>query len=185
MFLDLYLFQEINKFANKWLLLDILGIFFAKYSGYILVVLLFSFFLLKNKNNYRVMFVQAICSAILSRLFIVEIIRFIYFRNRPFVDWPVNLVLKHEASASFPSGHASLYFAIAFTIFFFNKKIGCVFLITSFLIGLARIFVGVHYPLDILAGIAIGLFSAWIGNKYLRKYIYTLNKKIFALGKEN
>jgi len=50
MFLDLYLFQEINQFANKWLLLDILGIFFAEYSGYILVILLFYFFL-KNKNK--------------------------------------------------------------------------------------------------------------------------------------
>ena len=178
MFLDLYLFQEINQFANKWLLLDILGIFFAEYSGYVLVILLFYF--LFFKDNYKVMFVEAISSAILARLVIVNAIRLIYLKNRPFVDWPVNLLLKHKASAGFPSGHAAFFFAIAFIVFFFNKRVGFLFLAISFLMGIARVFTGIHYPLDILAGIAIGLFSAWVVNKYLRKYIKALDKKFFA-----
>ena len=181
MFLDLYLFQQINQFANKWLLLDILGIFFAEYSGYILIILLFCFFFLKNKNNYKIILAEAFFSAILARLVIVNIIRLIYFRNRPFIDWPVNLVLENKTSSGFPSGHAAFFFAIAFIVFFFNKKLGYVFLATSFLMGIARVFVGVHYPLDILAGMAVGLFSAWFVNKYLKTYIQKLNKKFFTL----
>ena len=90
---------------------------------------------------------------------ITELIRFIWHRPRPFVAHQVNQLIEHSASGSFPSGHIAFLFALAMTVYFFNIKIGWIFLCLSFLVGLARVFVGIHYPLDILGGIIVGITS--------------------------
>jgi undecaprenyl-diphosphatase len=47
-------------------------------------------------------------------------------------------------------------------VYFYNKKISIWFFVAAFLIGLARVFTGVHYPLDILGGAVIGIFVGWL-----------------------
>lgn len=169
--MDYYLFQQINQFAGKWACIDNIGIFLAEYSGYFLMLILLSFLFLGEKKKYRVMVVEAFFAMILSRLIITNIIRAIYSRPRPFITHQVNILLKHEASASFPSGHAAFFFAISAIVYFYNKKAGIFFFIISLLMGLSRVFVGIHYPWDIFAGIVVGVFSAWIIDKYLKKVI--------------
>jgi len=110
--------------------------------------------------------VLSLGAALFSRLIIVEIIRWFYFRPRPFIALQVHQLLEHSASSSFPSGHAAFFFALSAVIYFYNKKAGLLFFAASFLIGLARIFVGIHYPLDILAGALIGIFFGWLANKF-------------------
>ena len=169
---DFYIFQQINQLVGKWAYLDNLGIFFAEYSGYILLILLLSFLFNRSKSKkYKIMVIEALSSAILARLVITSIIRFIYFRPRPFTNYQVNLLLNHRMEGSFPSGHAAFFFALSFVVYFFEKKAGILFLIVSLLMGIARVFVGIHYPSDILGGVFIGFISAWLVNKYLRNYI--------------
>ena len=169
---DFYFFRQINQFAGRWAFLDNFGIFFAEYSGYVLLILLFTFlFHRKKKKEYKIMIAEALFSAILARFVITNIIRFIYFRPRPFVNYQVNLLLNHKMEGSFPSGHAAFFFALSFVVYFFEKKAGILFLTISLLMGLARIFVGIHYPSDILGGIFVGMISALLLNKYLRNHI--------------
>jgi undecaprenyl-diphosphatase len=168
--MDFYLFQLINQFAFKWEALDVIGLFFAEYSGYVLIAVLFGSLFFGDKRKNLIIAVEAIFSAVLSR-FVVTIIRLIYYRPRPFVAHQVNLLSSQEAGASFPSGHAAFFFALSFIVYFYNKKAGTVFLIVSFLMGIARIFIGVHYPSDILGGIFVGFISAWLVYKYLGKFI--------------
>ena len=175
--IDYYLFQQINQFAGKWDSLDNIGIFFAEYSGYFLVLLLFNFLLLKSKKKYSIMIFQAFLSGILARLVIANIIRVLYYRSRPFIAHQVNLLLGHGAEGSFPSGHAAFFFAISTIVYFFNKKAGIFFFLISFLMGISRVFVGIHYPRDILAGIFIGVISAWLINKYGKKVINKFLRK--------
>ncbi len=182
--IDYYLFQQINQFAGRWTCLDNLSIFFAEYSGYFLILLLFIFLLLKSKKKYSVMILETILAGILSRIVISNIIRAIYYRPRPFIAHQVNLLLEHGAEGSFPSGHAAFFFAISTIVYFFNKKAGIFFLVISFLMGIARVFVGIHYPRDILAGIFIGVISAWLINKYLKEVITKLWQKKFNEIKE-
>jgi len=99
---------------------------------------------------------------------IVELIRWIWQRPRPFVQNNVNLLLTHNASA-FPSGHAAFFFAVSTIVYFYNKKAGILFFIASFLICLARVFSGIHWPLDILAGAIVGVLSGWVVHKILKK----------------
>ena len=160
--MDLYLFHLINRLALKWFWLDIFGKFCAQYLGYVLILLLFVF-LIVNFKKYWKMVVSAIASAILARLVFVEIIRWLLPRQRPFIaNNNVNLLLNHSASPSFPSGHAAFFFAVSAIVYFYNKKAGILFLIGAFLICLARVFVGVHWPSDVTAGAFVGAFSAWL-----------------------
>lgn len=167
--MDYLLFTYINNFARKCLYVDAWGVFFADYLVYFLLVgAALIYFLVKKKEKLRYLFVIG-SSVILSRLVITELIRLIWHRSRPFVDYQVNQVIEHSASGSFPSGHIAFLFALAMAVYFFNKKWGLVFFILSLVVGLARIFVGIHYPLDILGGIVIGIVSAVVARALIRK----------------
>ncbi len=166
MSLELYLLNQINKLTGKSICLDALAIFFAKYFGYILIFFLF-LFLIKSFKRYWPIVTQAFFAAILARFVIVDFIRWLWFRPRPFLENQINLLLDPIEAAAFPSFHAAFYFAIATIVYFYNKKVGLFFFLASLLISLARVFSGVHWPSDILAGVIVGVFSAWIIGKKL------------------
>lgn len=173
--IDLYFFSFINGLAGRWPWLDWAGIFLAKYFEYVLLFCLV-LFLAKDFKKYWRMVAEAFIAAIFVRFVLAEIIRRIWFRPRPFVDNHVNLLIPHNANeASFPSGHASFYFALSTIIYTYNKKAGILFYIASFLISFARIFVGIHWPSDILAGAVIGTAMGLILNKLFKK-INNFNK---------
>lgn len=167
--LDLYLFSIINGFAGRWLWLDATGIFFAKYFEYFLLAFLLVL-LAKNFRKYWRMTAEAFVAAVFVRFVLVEIIRRIFFRPRPFVYNQINLLVSHSANEpSFPSGHASFYFALSTIIYGYNKKIGILFYVSSFLIAANRVFVGIHWPTDIIAGTILGIVIGLILNKLLKK----------------
>ena len=160
--MDYFLFQQINNLAEQWEYLDVISIFFAKYSGYVLILALL-LFSARNYKKYWPIVAMAFSAAIVSRFVIAEIIRFFWPRLRPFVENQANLIISQSsAEPSFPSGHASFYFTISAVVYFYNKKLGIIFFAVSVFMGLARIFVGVHWPSDILAGALIGVFSGWL-----------------------
>lgn len=192
--MDVFIFNLINQFALTWFWLDVLAIFLAEYFGYVLLFSLLLFLAVRFREYFypvkfvrpgeiasstislgkqpfnRVkMIIEAIISAILARFVIVEFIRWIWQRPRPFVENNVNLLLTHNASA-FPSGHAAFFFAISTVLYLYNKKAGIFFFIASFLICLARVFAGIHWPLDILAGAVVGVFSGYLVHKISKKF---------------
>jgi len=187
--IDLFAFNKINSFAGKFFWLDTLGIFFAKYFEYFLIFFLL-LFLVKNykpvalllvitsqlNKKYWPMVIQAFTAAILSRFVIVEIIRYFLPRSRPFVDNLVNLLINYPKEPSFPSGHAAFYFAISTVVYFYNKKAGLLFFLASLLIVISRVFIGIHWPSDILVGALIGIFSGLLIILAFRKFSSTAEK---------
>lgn len=167
--LDLYIFHLINGFAGKWHWLDLVGIFFAKYFEYFLLFCLL-LFLIKDFKKYWRMVSEALVAAVFVRFMLAEIIRRLYFRPRPFVFNHVDLLIPYNSGEpSFPSGHASFYFALSTIIYGYNKKFGILFYIASFLIVVTRVFVGIHWPSDILAGAVLGIIMGLILNKLFKK----------------
>jgi undecaprenyl-diphosphatase len=76
---------------------------------------------------------------------------------RPFQVHRVHQLVVHGPGVSLPSDHATAAFTLAFGVFaFLSRRWGIVLAAGALLIGFARVWVGVHYPGDILAGAIIG-----------------------------
>jgi len=104
----------------------------------------------------------AVAAAILA-LGVASLAGHAYAGERPFVSDPgTRLLVQHSADNSFPSDHATVSFAVAGTIIWWRRLAGGLVMFAAALIGLARVFVGVHWPSDILGGAIIGLAAGSI-----------------------
>jgi undecaprenyl-diphosphatase len=83
-----------------------------------------------------------------------------FFRPRPFTSQAVHLLFYHNTDSAFPSNAATLAFAMAVGIFLYWRKLGILMLVLAAYISLARVFVGIHYPLDVVGGLLLGGGSA-------------------------
>jgi undecaprenyl-diphosphatase len=82
-------------------------------------------------------------------------------RPRPFVRYPEPKVLvPRPHDGSFPSGHAATSFAAATILSFAFPKAAPVFFVLAAAVAYSRVYVGVHYPLDVIAGAALGVLVA-------------------------
>lgn len=96
--------------------------------------------------------------ATLAALAIGSLVGRIYWESRPFVaDARVIDLVPHAPDNSFPSHHAAVAFAIAGALSWSRRQIGAFALAAAATIALARVFVGVHWPIDVVAGATIGL----------------------------
>ncbi|OGE78240.1 MAG: hypothetical protein A2751_03735 [Candidatus Doudnabacteria bacterium RIFCSPHIGHO2_01_FULL_46_14] len=163
---DLQVFEYINGLALKYPLWDKVVIYANEYGLYVFAGIVAILFFVNRRA-----FWGAAISSILARGIITEIIRYAYKRPRPFVNDQLEnvrqLVVKSVINDSFPSGHAAFYFAIAFAVYFQNRKAGAVLIILAVILGTTRIYTGIHYPSDILGGALIGFASAWVAGKLL------------------
>jgi len=163
--LDEKIFNFIHQLVGKSRLLDLSAIFFADYLGFIIILIsLFLIFSSKKIKDsiFNVAFVSLI--VLLSRGIFTETLRFFLFRKRPFVELDFVPLINHSATeASFPSGHMTFYFALAFGLYYLGrKKWSYLFMAGLSIMGVARVFAGVHWPLDIVSGIAVAFVSAFI-----------------------
>lgn len=168
--LDVSVFQFLNGLAHRSGFLDLVGIFLAVYLPYL--VGLAAVILILLERNWRQRFYNFLfgsLSLLLSYGLVTPFIRFFYDRPRPSLALPdaVILITKNLSEPSFPSGHAVFFFALAAAFYFIDRRWFKYFLITAFLISLARIFVGVHYPLDVVVGALIG----WLGVLAVRRLL--------------
>jgi undecaprenyl-diphosphatase len=151
------LFLYINNFSHKNNMLDLLFIITSEYMPYLFIVFLCAiYFVFKLKNEALNSFFSVLLA--LSFSFIIGLF---FYSNRPFVDYENLNLVTHLADNSFPSDHSTFIFAIALSLFMQlkNKIIGFLIIFFAILGAVARIYVGVHYPLDIL-GAFIGAFIA-------------------------
>ena len=101
------------------------------------------------------------------------LIKHLVRRARPYtVIEELELIIAEQSTWSFPSGHAAASFACAFILTRFFPKHGHLAYIPAALIALSRVYVGVHYPTDVLAGAAFGTLVGWAVCAALRKIPY-------------
>lgn len=161
--IDIKIFYFFNNLTGKSAVFDAAIIFLSNYLEYFLlgIFLLFLFLEARSSAQKIKIFSTVFISVVIARLGIVNLIRFLYPRPRPFMVYQVNQLIE-EGINGFPSGHAALFFAMAMAIYFYNKKWGVWFFAAAVLIALARVTSGVHYPLDILAGAAVGILTSYL-----------------------
>ena len=107
---------------------------------------------------------------ILSLLCTNVVLKNLFSRARPWlvVEGLTALVAEHDPN-SFPSGHTSASFAAATALYrCVPKKWGVLALVAAALMGLSRLYVGVHFPSDVIAGILVGCFCGWAAVRLLK-----------------
>ncbi len=106
-------------------------------------------------------------------------LKYIIKRPRPYITYPDINALDTEGSPSFPSGHTSAAFGLATSLSLNYPK--WYVIVPSFawagLTGYSRMYLGVHYPTDVLAGAALGAGTAWLGWKVNKVWQKRMNKK--------
>ncbi|MCR4278374.1 MAG: phosphatase PAP2 family protein [bacterium] len=150
-----------------------IAVFCARYL--IAVFFVIASFLYYSRRRHEKHAVMEAIWAVLIALLITNSIGTIVDRLRPFqaswISGPlIPILIPQPLTTSFPSGHTAVSFALAFAIFWGNRKWGIVAFVTAGLIGLARILVGVHYPSDVAVGIVVG-FVGFLSIRYIHKWL--------------
>jgi len=93
-----------------------------------------------------------------------QLVLHLWTRPRPFITHPstVHVLLSHSTDPSFPSDHAAPAFAIGVVLFAVHRRLGVIVLLAAAVMSYARVYVGDHYPGDVLAGALIGLVVALV-----------------------
>ena len=109
----------------------------------------------------------------------IEVLNNFLFRDRPFVDHEVSLLFYEPTDSSFPANAAAMAFGVSTAVWVFNRRVGGALLAVSALYAFSRVYAGVHYPLDVMAGGLIGIVAAVVAHalvRLLRKYIEIILK---------
>ena len=134
--------------------------------------------------------------ALLINLLITNItLKPLIARVRPYEQFQdLVLLIEKQGDFSFPSGHTSSSFAAAWAIFMMDRikgkgngviwkdrgqatALGIAAVVLAAWIGWTRLYVGVHFPTDVLVGFAIGIFSAWAAKKIIEAVLSKWKEK--------
>lgn len=167
-----WLFSLINGMANGSVLLDGFMIIVSKAVPYLYILILLGLYLQGfRKGNFKLRG-ESFATGVLLVLCLIGsyILGSLFYENRPFVDHPdAILILNHAADASFPSDHAVGTMAIACGILFYCWRLGTWMVYGSVLVGFSRVFVGNHYPGDILGAFILVWVITAVYNKTIRR----------------
>jgi undecaprenyl-diphosphatase len=171
--LNLLLFKLINNFAGKNVIFDSLMIFCAKYIVYIVSFYIIDLWIVRR--NYRQEALFAGYAGLLG-LGINSVIDIFYFHPRPFMIPIGTLLIPYVPDNSFPSDHATIMFSISLMFLSFKdlRLSGVILFLLSFISGLARVYTGLHFPMDIAGSLFVALISVCI-LLVLKNYLIPIN----------
>ncbi len=173
------IFFSLYNLAHHSVVFDKIAVFITDPFIYIMLVVISIYFIfdvkdLNRKFNFSFILekVKSFVPLFITGLFawiVGDLIKILFKVNRPFVVFSQVEALVSESGFSFPSLHATLIAAFAFAVYFKNKKFGYICLFAAFLIGISRVVVGVHFPVDVLGGFTLGFAVAFIVKTLARK----------------
>lgn len=168
--LDQQLFLFINHLPHT-LVTDSIAKFFSLIgtAGFIWLVIGGLLFL-KEERKHHSFFVPIVAAGAGSYVLVELILKPLVGRLRPTLEMGAIIVGNQKPDFSFPSGHATIAFAMAGVLSAYEPKFRTWFYALAVCISLSRIVVGVHYPLDVIAG---AVFGWGIGQSvlYMRKFL--------------
>jgi len=118
------------------------------------------------RGKYRKAGFAILCALALEVLFCNIILKPLVARIRPCdVNTAVQLLISRPTDFSFPSGHTAASFAAVSALYFSRQRLWKPALVLAILISFSRMYLYVHYPTDILAGIMLGIIVGFLGCK--------------------
>ncbi|MBV8681018.1 MAG: phosphatase PAP2 family protein [Aquitalea sp.] len=149
-------FLHVNATPASSALLIKLAIFLAKYLILLIPVLLLLMWLW-GEDAQRERALKVVCSVALG-LLVNLLIGLAWDHPRPFAIGMGYRFIDHAADPSFPSDHATIFATTALAFWLAGKaRLGQLLLVLTVLVGLSRVYLGVHWPLDIIGGMLLSL----------------------------
>ncbi len=165
--MDQALFQLVNGLAGHVPLLDggmrlLVNDYFVPTTLFLLLVYLWfeGTTMADRELNQRA--VIRVIAAFLVVNALVKACNLLYFRPRPFSTQEVRLLFYRPSDSSLPSNPAAVGFTFAAVIWQRNRNLGAVMGLLASLFAMARVYCGVHYPLDVVSGALVGVFAAYL-----------------------
>ena len=155
------LFLAINASVHSSTEMQLLATFLAQWLITGVPLLLIGLWL-RGTRHHRAAAVTATLSIVFA-LGCNLLISSLWFHPRPFMQGLGQNFLEHAPESSFPSDHATVMFTLAVALMLASlRKLGVLMLLLGTLVGWARVYLGVHFPFDIVGSLLVSLISAWL-----------------------
>tara|TARA_B100001750_G_scaffold241845_1_gene254134 strand:- start:433 stop:1041 length:609 start_codon:yes stop_codon:yes gene_type:complete len=190
--LDSYLFQFINSYLSNPIL-DVIFVFFHKPHNHlwfiVFILFLTSFYIYKERRKAVFVIIFLIIGITITDQ-IGRGIKYLELRYRPYVKEKIvnvpeaiylpkidtNYKKTESSKKSFPSNHAANIVLLSSLLSYIYNSKKKYFITFAILVGISRIYVGVHYPLDVIAGAILGITISYLMIKLLEKLEINLAK---------
>ncbi len=166
---DLFINLINDKMKNKYL--DIFMYKVTDLGGAIFSSLFALTLLIFGNSKIKLIAIEALIVLTISQI-IVQVVKKLLGRERPYVIIEkLNTFGIDLSDYSFPSGHTTASFSIATTLALNLPALTSIVFIMATIIAMSRIYLGVHYPTDVAAGIILGIGSSFLVHYYLMNVV--------------
>ena len=131
-------------------------------DGYVWAFLYFSLYMFRIK--YAILYFARAAAAVFICIFVFLYIKSFFSRMRPYKKHDKVPIMYPPDKHSFPSGHTMVGFAISFSVGSYSFGSAILFYTIASLIAFSRVYVGLHYPLDVICGIVLGSVIGMLTN---------------------
>ena len=160
--IDDKLFLKIFKDNRKGYFKSFMKLMSRLGDGYVWAFLYFSLYMFRIK--YAILYFARAAAAVFICIFVFLYIKSFFSRMRPYKKHDKIPIMYPPDKHSFPSGHTMVGFAISFSVGSYSFGSAILFYTIASLIAFSRVYVGLHYPLDVICGIVLGSVIGMLTN---------------------
>jgi undecaprenyl-diphosphatase len=177
--LNVKTFRLINDLGKQFEGLNPIMALIAENMIYLLAAAVVIYLFTRNPVN-RLMIATAFIALIVAEV-TGKAAGMFHSNNQPFAELSeVNKLIDMGVNNSFPSDHSIIFFMFTMSFWLFKRKHAYLWVLLALIVGLSRIWVGVHYPADVTAGAILGALSAYLAYRIIPKFGFV--KNVFKTG---